>query len=94
MPYLLQNSVCGSAALKPVAKLTAEEPVTDDRAGHQHECFMGEGVLFLPSLQFAKLVQPGQAAFDEPASLAQATAVGRAPFGQERLYPLFLSSFR
>ena len=77
-----------------MAKLTAEEPVTDDRAGHQHECLMSERVLFLPRFQFAELVQPGQAAFDEPSGLAQTTAVGRAPFGQERLYPLFLSSLR
>ena len=81
-------------SLEPVAKLTAEEPVTDDRAGHQHECLMGERVLFLSRFQFAKLVQPGQGAFDVPTGLAQATAVARAPFGRERLYPLFLSSLR
>ena len=83
-----------SIQLEPVAKLTAEEPVTDDRAGHQHECLMRERIFLLSRLQFAKLVQPGQAAFDEPAGFAEATAVGCAPFGQERLYPLFLSSLR
>jgi hypothetical protein len=82
------------AALEPVAKLTAEEPITDDRTRHQHQCLMGERVLFLPRFQFAKLVQPGQAAFDEPASLAQAAAVRHAPFGEERLHPLFLISLR
>lgn len=80
--------------LEPVAKLTAEEPVTDYRAGHQHECFMAERVLLLPRFQFAKLMQPSQGAFDEPTGLAQATAVGRSPFRQEWLYPLFLSSLR
>jgi hypothetical protein len=46
------------AILEPVAKLTAEEPGTDDGASHQHQCLMGERILFLPRFQFSKLVQP------------------------------------
>src|SRR5262245_37618479 len=68
-------------SLEPETKLTAEEPRADDRAGHEHQGLMGGGIFFLPRFQFAKLVQPGQAAFDEPARSAQATAMGRPTLG-------------
>jgi hypothetical protein len=55
---------------------------------------MGRGIFLLPRFQFAKLVQPGQGSFDEPAALAQAAAMGGATFGQEGLYPLFLMALR
>ena len=55
--------------------------MTDERARYEHQGFMGGRVFLLPCFQLAKLVQPRQTAFDEPAGLAQATAVRRAPFG-------------
>lgn len=55
---------------------------------------MSGGVFLLPRFQFAKLVQPGQRSFDEPAALAQAASMGGATFCQEGLYPLFLVALR
>jgi len=51
-------------------------------------------VLLFARFQFAKLVQPGETAFDEPARFAQATAVGGSTLGEQWLYPLFLISRR
>ena len=55
---------------------------------------MRGGIFLLPGFQFSKLVQPGQAPFDEPAGLAQAAAVSGPAFGEQSLYPLFLSDLR
>jgi hypothetical protein len=53
------------------------------------------GWIFLfARFQLSKLVEPGERSFDEPARFAQAAAVSGATFGQEGLYPLFLTSLR
>jgi hypothetical protein len=52
------------------------------------------GVLLFAGFEFAKLVQPGEAAFDKPTGFAQAAAVGGSTLGEQRLYPLFLISRR
>jgi hypothetical protein len=82
------------SVLEPESKLTAEEPVANDRATNEHEGLMGRWVFFFARFQFAKLVEPGQGSFDVPARLAQAAAVSCASLGQERLYPLFLIAWR
>jgi len=55
---------------------------------------MSGGISLLSGFEFSKLVKPGQTAFDEPTSSAQATAMGRSAFGEDGLYPLFLSALR
>ena len=55
---------------------------------------MGRWVFLFARFQFSKLVEPGQRSFDKPARFAQAAAMGRAPLGQEGLYPLFLIAWR
>lgn len=55
---------------------------------------MRGGVLFLPGFQLFELVQPAETSLDVPAGLAEAAAVSRVAFGQEALYPLFLSAWR
>ena len=51
---------------------------------------MGGWIFLLARFQLAKLVEPGQRAFDKPARFAQAAAVSGATLGQQGLYPLFL----
>jgi len=80
--------------LEPVAKLTAEEAVTDHGTGQEHQRFMRGRILLLPGFQFSKLMQPGQGSFYEPACLAETAPMGGAAFSEDGLYPLFLSSLR
>lgn len=80
--------------LEPVAELTADEPVADDRASYEHQCFVGGRVLFFACFQFPELVQPGQTTFHEPACFAKAAAMSRSSFSQDGRYPFFLSSLR
>jgi len=72
-----------------VAKLNPEEAKTDYGASDQHQSLMVGGAFLLPDFEFSELVQPRQAAFDEPTRFPKMTAVGRPSFGQQRLYPLF-----
>jgi hypothetical protein len=92
--YFKQNDYLNIFTLEPVAELRAEKPMADDRASQEHQRLMGGRIFLLSSFQFSKLVQPGQAPFDEPAGFAQAAAMGTTTFGQQRLYPLFLSRWR
>lgn len=46
---------------------------------------MKAGTTFVPDRQATIAMQPGNGAFHDPAGLAEATAVGRAAFRQERL---------
>lgn len=80
--------------LEPETKLTAEKPVANDRASNKHEGLMRGRIFFFACFQFSKLMEPGQRSFDEPARFAQAAAVSGATFGQDGLYPLFLTSLR
>jgi hypothetical protein len=57
-------------ALEPESKLTAEEPVANDRASNKHEGLMARWVFFFARFQFSKLVEPSQGAFDKPARFA------------------------
>jgi hypothetical protein len=88
------NGGAGFFSLEPVAKLTREQAMTDNRTRYEHEGFMGRRVTLLPYFQLAKLMQPCQAPFDEPACLPQAAAVRGATLGQDGLYPFFLSFLR
>jgi hypothetical protein len=89
VPAFLRGSI-----LEPETKLTAEKPVTNDRASNKHECLMRGWIFFFARFQLSKLVEPGQCSFDEPARFAQAAAVSCATLGQQGLYPLFLTSLR
>jgi hypothetical protein len=55
---------------------------------------MGGRIFLLARFQFSELMQPGQGPFDKPTCCAQAAAMGGATFGQEGVYPLFLSARR
>ncbi len=62
--------------------------MADDGASQQHQGLMRGRVLLLPRFQFAKLVQPGQTAFDEPTGLAETAAVCAALASRD-FTPLF-----
>jgi hypothetical protein len=79
---------------EPETKLTADEAVTNDRAGYEHQRFMGRWIFFFARFELSELVEPGQGSFDEPARFAQTTPVGCATFSEHWSYPLFLSSLR
>jgi len=68
--------------------------MTNNRGSQEHQGFMCGRILFLPGFEFTKLVEPGETSFDVPTCSAQSAAVGRAAFGQERHYPLFLSALQ
>lgn len=55
---------------------------------------MGGGVLLLSSFEFTELMEPRQAAFDEPTSFAKTAAVVGSTLGQQRFHPLFLMALR
>ena len=55
------------AALEPESKLTAEEPVANDRASYEHQGLMGRWIFFFARFQFSELVEPSQCPFDKPA---------------------------
>jgi hypothetical protein len=58
--------------------------MTNQNASENHERFVNVGASFPAHTEASELMQPGQTAFDHPAGLAQAAAMGHPALGQDR----------
>ena len=69
-------------ALESLTKSANETIMTDDSTGQFEQSLVDVGSFFVSHAQAPKVMEPGECALDDPATLSQPAAVRRAPLSQ------------